>query len=127
MWELELWERDGTHRRCLGLLGLREVQHDSVSGTVSVALEVGGGKSMAVVQVREVDLKLRPWKTALVALDKLYGGSVSTVGLKADGRCNGLSRARGRRCRLDALPGRFYCQVHDPLGARGDNESTMVR
>lgn len=115
MWELELWEGTGPDRERLGVLRLREVQRDPISGTIGVAVEGDRGQALATVQVLEADARPRPWKAALLALDKLYGGLRVPPVLKADGQCNGLTKTKGKRCQMGAMPGGFYCQNHDPL------------
>jgi len=115
VWDLELWAGTGSTRKRVGYLRLKEVQCDPVSGTIGVEVEGPNNQTLATFQIVETEARVRPWQAALVALRQLYGAQVPKRVLRAsDHRCNGTT-VKGRRCRVSAVPGTYYCQGHDPL------------
>lgn len=118
MYDLELWEHDdGRGRRLLGVLRLKEVRRDRVSGTVTLEVARETGQALATVQVLASDTKARPWTAAMVALRKLYGSHVFYPTLRDDGTCNAVTTA-GKRCKLPPDPGGYFCPIHDPIRLR---------
>lgn len=117
MYDLEMWEGDGRTRRSLGVLRLREVRSDPLSGTVTLEVARETGQALATVQVLAAEATARPWTAALVALQKLYGSHVFYPTLRDDGMCNAVTTV-GKRCRLPSEPDGYFCVIHDPLRSR---------
>ena len=108
-------ETAGKHTE-LGTVVLDREKFDLTSQVATYALSSEGGRVGTVEGWLEC---YGPWRLVQTALNSIYGGLEVQrhKRLKGDGRCNGWS-VRQRRCRVDAIPGGYYCVTHEPIRAR---------
>lgn len=104
---------DGGPARQLGTVKIRQERLDLATNVAAYAVESEGQRVATISGWRTWH---GPWRLAQAVLDTLYGGlkPARDASLRDDNCCNAIT-ARGRRCRLEVKPGRYYCIIHDRL------------
>lgn len=103
----------GGHVRNLGVIEIHQERSDPTTDVASYSLESAGHRVGTIWGWRRWH---GPWRLVQAALNTIYGGvlAASETVCRDDGRCNAKTK-RGRRCRMPARDGGFYCQGHDPM------------
>ena len=112
----------------LGALVLAPLARDETKAYTSWEILDSQGRILGrLAQVADGEY---PWGLISLALNTLYSVKRNEPGsrkwLKADGRCNALTVKSGKRCRLTAMPGKFYCRGHDSLRIERDSDDQKV-
>jgi hypothetical protein len=97
----------------LGTVTIRQERLDRATQVATYALECQGQQVGSVRGWREWQ---GPWRLAQAALDAIYGGTkfMPDDQLKNNGACNAIA-STGKRCRLEAKAGGYFCPIHDRL------------
>ena len=95
-------------------LGTIQIKLERESKTEQVGSYVLKSQGQRVGAVQGWQQWQGPWRLAQAAINAVYGGleSPRNAKLKNDGHCNAIS-SRGKRCRLEAQDGGYFCVVHD--------------
>jgi len=94
----------------LGTVKIRREREDVTTQVASYSLENNG---LRLGTVQGWHQWHGPWRLAQAALGVIYGGTklVADTQLKNNGQCNAIAKS-GKRCRLDAQDGKYFCVVH---------------
>jgi hypothetical protein len=105
---------DGGPSKQLGEIQFRQDRVDANADMASYSLYSQGHYVGQVAGWRQW---YGAWRLAQTALNVIYGSIelLPDPKFRNDGRCNAVSKTRGKRCALKALPGGFFCDVHDRL------------